>query len=396
MKLENTLERSRHVLLMVDTLRGLDFADGAVTGLAGIEAVLLRVIRLIPKEQYRFSVISLAASQNLAAVDRFPCPLHVLPLKRTYDWNAFKMAFRLSQLIRFENVNIVHTFLESADIWGGLVAKMSGCPILISSRRDMGCFRSTKHMLGYRVVNKLVNQVQAVSETVRDFCIKNDGLAPQKVVTLHNGIELERIDAANGMAKLRDELRLEPNIPVITTIANIRPVKGLDVLARAAAVVCREFPQARFLIVGEVLDRQCANQLQTLVRSLHLGDNITFLGRSDQAIAILKTSNLFCLLSRSEGFSNAILEAMGCGLPCVVTAVGGNPEAIEDGRTGFLVPSENVDVAADRILKLLKNPDRAREMGALARKTVTEKFSAKVMVTRWAELYDELLGSRIS
>jgi L-malate glycosyltransferase len=394
MKLANAAERPTHVLFLIDMLRGLDFRGGVAKGLSGIEAVLLRVIRLMPREQYRFSVVTLSAGQNLAGIEQFPCPLHVLPLKRTYDLNAFKMAVKLRRLIRSQEVNIVHTFFESADIWGGLVAKLSGCPILVSSRRDMGCFRSRRHMLGYRIVNNLVDQVQAVSEKVRDSCIRSDGLRPRKVVTLYNGVELERFAVVNGIVDLREKLRLGGDAPVITAVANIRPVKGIDVLIRAAAVVCREFPRARFLIVGEVLDRHYFNQLQALIQSLHLVDNIVFLGRSEETVSILRLSTLFCLLSRSEGFSNAILEAMACSLPCVVTGVGGNPEAVRDGQSGFLVASEDADTAADRILELLRSPERAHQMGQVAHKTIARKFTAEAMVTRWAELYDELLAAR--
>jgi glycosyltransferase involved in cell wall biosynthesis len=388
------LEWPIHVLFVADVLHGLDFSGGVPKGLAGVEGVLLKVMRLIPRERYRFSVATFAMEQTLSAANQFPCPLYVFPIKKTYDWNAFKTAVKLRRLIRTQKVTIVHTFLESADIWGGLVAKLSGCPVLISSRRDMGCFRSAKHVLGYWLINKLVDQVQAVSEQVRDFCIKSDGLSPQKVVTLYNGVELERFAAVNGLVDLRTELRLEPDAPVITTVANIRPVKGIDILIRAAAIVCSEFPRARFLIVGQVLDRPHFDQLRGLVERLHIADNIIFLGKSEKVLPLLKLSTLFCLLSRSEGFSNAILEAMATGLPCVVTAVGGNPEAIEDDRSGFLVESEDAETAADRILALLRHPERARRMGEVGRQTIASKFTSEMMVDGWAKLYDDLLASR--
>jgi len=394
MRTVNTIQRPPHVLFLVDVLHGLEFRGGVPSGLAGVEGVLLKVIRLIPPERYRFSVATFSLGQAQPGFVQFPCPFHVFPLKRTYDWNAFKMASRLRGLIRSENVSIVHTFLESADIWGGLIAKLSGCPILISSRRDMGYFRSAKHDFGYRIVNNLVDQVQAVSEQVRTSLISRDGLDPQKVVTLYNGVELERLAAADGANDLRAELGLDLSGPVITSVANIRPVKGLDVLVRTAAIVCREFPEARFLIVGKVIDRQHFSQLQDLIQSFQLANNVILLGRSENVPSLLKLSNIFCLLSRSEGFSNAILEAMATGLPCVVTDVGGNREVVEEGQSGFLVPSEDARVAADRILTLLRHPERASRMGEVGREVVGKKFTAESMVCRWAQLYDDLLASR--
>lgn len=383
-----------HVLFLVDVLHGLAFGDGATNGLAGIEGVLLKIMRLIPPDRYRFSLATFSLGRAVPDAEQLRCPLHVFPLKKSYDWNALRMAGKLRRLIRSENVSVVHTFLESADIWGGLVAKLSGCPILISSRRDMGYFRSKKHGLGYRVINPLVDQVQAVSEEVRSFLIRRDGLDPQKVVTVYNGVEFERLAAANGVDELRTKLGLDLGDPVITTVANIRPVKGLDVLIRTAATVCRELPRSRFLVVGEVIDRPYFEQLQEQVRMLHLTDNVIFLGRSDRVPSVLKLSTLFCLLSRSEGFSNAILEAMATGLACVVTKVGGNGEAVEEGLSGFLVKSEDAASAADRILTLLRDPQRAKQMGEVGRTVVASKFTAQGMALRWATLYDELVAFR--
>jgi L-malate glycosyltransferase len=384
----------RHVLFLVDVLHGLEFREGSTSGLAGIESVLLNVMRLIPRERYRFSLATFSLGRAVPDAKQLPCPLHVFPLQKTYDWNAIRMAGKMRDLIRSENVSIVHTFLESADIWGGLVAKLSGCPILISSRRDMGVFRSKKHGLGYRLVNPLVDQWQAVSEEVRTFLISRDGLDPQKVVTLHNGVELERLNESNGVDGLRAKLGLNTDAPVIITSANIRPVKGLDVLIQAAAKVCREFPRAKFLVAGDVIDRPYFERLQEMIRTSQLTDNIIFLGRSDKVPSLLKLSTLFCMLSRSEGFSNAILEAMGVGLPCVVTKVGGNAEAVEEGKSGFLVASEDAATAAERILTLLRNPQQAKRMGEAGRSIVATKFTAQAMANRWASLYDELVAHR--
>jgi glycosyltransferase involved in cell wall biosynthesis len=117
-----------------------------------------------------------------------------------------------------------------------------------------------------------------------------------------------------------------------------------------------------------------------------------FLGPSRDVFSALKQSDIFCLLSRNEGFSNAVLEAMACGLPCVVTDVGGNREAISEGQTGFLVPSEDAEAAAARILTLIENPECAKQMGQRGRATVQEKFTTDAMVTRLVSLYHGLLG----
>src|SRR5205823_11484112 len=136
-------------------------------------------------------------------------------------------------LIRSQGVVVVHTFFETSDLWSSVVAKMSGCPILISSRRDMGILRSAKHQLTYRLINSLFDRVLTVSEEVRSFCIEREGLEPGKVVTLYNGLELEQVSASNGMESLRDSLGLQCASHLVTTVAHVRRVKGLDTLIQA-------------------------------------------------------------------------------------------------------------------------------------------------------------------
>src|SRR4029077_3033915 len=132
-------------------------------------------------------------------------------------------------------------------------------------------------------------------------------------------------------------------------------------------------------------------QLQRLVNDLGITENVGFLDELDEVFSLLKLSDVFCLLSLSEGFSNALLEAMASRLPCVATNVGGNPEAIEDGRNGFLVPPKDPESAAQRIIWLLRNPELAARMGCAARKTVEERFTSEIMIGELVCLYDHVL-----
>jgi glycosyltransferase involved in cell wall biosynthesis len=198
--------------------------------------------------------------------------------------------------------------------------------------------------------------------------------------------------AANG-AGTRRSLGLEGASPLVISVGHIRRVKGFDVLLRAAAQVCRAYPKALFLIVGSVQEPDCDLGLRDQLRQLGLEGNVRFLGKMDNegVWSLLKCCDVFCLPSRSEGMSNALLEAMGSALPCVATSVGGTPEVLEDGRTGYLVPNEDDVAMAARILSLLDQPDRARQMGRLAQTVIEERFSAGGMVRTMVHMYDRLL-----
>jgi glycosyltransferase involved in cell wall biosynthesis len=373
----------RHVLFLIDQILALD---------GGAEGTLLKIVRALPRDRYRPSVGTFRLDPQLA--ERFPCPVHVFRLQRTYDWNAIKSALHLRHFIRSNRVTIVHTFFETADLWGGLVAKLSGCPLLISSRRDMGFQRSAKHRLAYRIVGSLFDQVHTVSDAVRDFAIQHDGLDPGRVITLHNGVDMQKVAAVDGAAELRLGLGLENASHLIVDVGWIRPVKGTDNLIRAAAIVCREFPNAVFLVIGDHDEEPYFRDLQALIASLRLSWNVRFLGSRDDVFRVFKICDIFCHPSRSDGLSNALLEAMACGLPCVAAGVGGNPEAIEEGESGFLVPIDDPAATAECVLRLLRDPDRARRMGERARCIAITRFSADLMVKKLLTLYEGLLKTR--
>ncbi len=373
-----------HILYVIDEL----------CEMGGAERVLLNMIRLLPRERFRCSLVTFKIEASLGIFENFPCPWHLFPLTRTYDWNALRVAAQIRRLIRSERVRVVHTFFETSDLWGSLVAKLSGRPILISSRRDMGILRRPMHHHAYRLINPLFDRVLAVSEEVRAFCIQHDRLAPGKVLTLYNGIETQRAADPPDPAMLRASLGLAEASHIVSTVAHVRRVKGLDTLIRAAAVVCQEFPRAVFLVIGDNHEPAHFQELEQLMQSLGVAGNVKFLGPSEQIFSLLKMSDVFCLPSRSEGFSNALVEAMACGLPCVATRVGGNAEALSDGESGFLAAPEDAAAIADRIQKLLRQPELARRMGRAASEVAEAKFTQEAMMKNLVGVYERLLDAR--
>jgi glycosyltransferase involved in cell wall biosynthesis len=375
-----------HVLYLIDQLWGLH---------GGAEGAFQRLIQLLPKTRYRCSV------GTFRLYDCFPahhlaCPIHEFPIRRVMSLGTLRAAFELARFIRRERVDVVHTFFEASDVIGGLVARMAGCPKVISSRRDMGFRRTPLERLGYRLAAPCFDQVQTVSAAVRHEMIRADGLKPERVITIPNGIDFDSVTATNGYEALAHSFGLANRFPRIITVGNIRHVKGTDVFLRTAAEVVAHYPNAVFLVAGALYPGDFTVSVQHMVKELRLADHVRLLdGQSEHTIwSLLKACDVFCLLSRSEGMSNALLEAMACGLPSVATAVGGNPEVLEDGRTGYLVPSENHHAAATRILELLAHPERAAAIGQEARNTAEKTYSAQRMVDAIVSEYDRLLAAR--
>ena len=371
-----------HVLFLID----------GILAMGGGEGALLKIVRYLPRDRFRCSIAVFKSGGPL--YDLFHeagCPVHVFPVEKILSLGAVRAGWQLRRFMKREKVDVVHTFFETANLWGGLVTKLGGGPLLVSSRRDMGILRSAKHRIAYRILHPLFDSVVAVSGPVRQACIRDEGIAANRVITLYNGVELDKSEADRGTPNVRAELGLSEASHVVTSVGHIRRFKGFDVMIRAAAKVCREFPKAVFVIVGGLYETEHVRDLKEMVRSLGISDNIRFAGALENVSSVLNISDAFCLLSRTEGFSNALVEAMACSLPAVATRVGGAEETIDDGRNGFLVNSEDADAAAERISSLLRDPELARRMGSEARETVRTKFTAEIMANTLAEHYEQLL-----
>ncbi len=366
-----------HVLLVVDQFP---------RSLGGGERIVLRLAALLPQYGYRVSILTFFIHPESSVLVTPPfCPVYTLPLTRTYDLTALRAAFELRAFLRRQKVQIVQTFFESSDIWAGLVVKTLSKARLVWSRRDMGILRSRKHSVSYRLMAGVPDRVFAVSEQVRRHSIEVDRIDAARVETIYNGLDLVDSPVAVKPAKALGE-------SLIATVGNVRQVKGHDVFIKAAAVVAKRFPLASFSVAGEVLEPEYFAGLQRLVQDLGLSERFQFVGGVTNIPKHLSTAEIFVLPSRSEGFSNAIIEAMAESLPVVATDVGGNAEAVKDGKSGFIVPPEDSEALAEAISKLLADPLRAAEMGAAGKALVAEKFTTHAMMSRIAKAYADLLA----
>jgi L-malate glycosyltransferase len=369
-----------HVLLVLDQFPRT---------LGGGERIVLKLADLLPKYGYRVSILTFSADPASAGLQSPPCSVYLLPLQRTYDLTALRGSLELRKFLREQRIRIVQTFFESSDLWAGFVTKAMSSAKLIWSRRDMGILRTGKHHAAYRLMASAPDRVFAVSEQVRRHCIDVDGIKPSRVQTIYNGLDLADWSSASSAAKQEGEA-------LVTTVGNIRRVKGHDVFIRAAASVAAQFPKATFSIAGDVLEPDYFVELQAMMRDLKLSGRFRFAGGVKNLREHLATADVFVLPSRSEGFSNAIVEAMAASLPVVATNVGGNGEAVQDGVSGVIVPPEDPNALAAAIVQLLSDPAKARRMGAEGKRLAAEKFTTEAMMTQITNVYQCLLKEKKS
>lgn len=366
-----------HVLLVLDQFPKT---------LGGGERAALRLAALLPRYGYRVSILTFSVHPECDVVRTSPCPLYLLPLRRTYDLAALRGALSLRRFLKQQQIQIVQTFFESSDIWAGTVTRALSSAKLIWSRRDLGILRTGKHHRAYRLMASFPHAVFAVSEQVRRHSIEVDGIDPARVQTIYNGLDLEDWTAPAA--------RERTATVHVTAVGNIRHVKGHDIFIQAAAAVVSRFPDVSFSIAGDVLEPEYFARLEALVRDLGLVGRFHFIGGVADLPAYLASADIFVMPSRSEGFSNAIVEAMAMSLPVVATGVGGNAEAVKDGVNGFVVPPEDPEALAAAISQLIANRTQAKIMGEEGRNIVVETFTSEAMMEKIVATYRRLLAAR--
>jgi glycosyltransferase involved in cell wall biosynthesis len=212
-------------------------------------------------------------------------------------------------------------------------------------------------------------------------------LDPAKISVIPNGINADHIVSTLSVAEAKQRLGIPGNAPVIGAVARLEEVKRLDLFHDAAAHIARELPETRFVLAGTGSQEQI---LKDLFRKSGLEGRVHFLGHRDDAYDVLRALDLLLITSDQEGLPMVLLEAMALGVPIVSRAVGGIPEAIEDGQSGILVPSGDPGDLAKVCLLALRNPDLRHRLAMGAAKVVSSRFSADANADRVIRVYCEL------
>jgi glycosyltransferase involved in cell wall biosynthesis len=234
----------------------------------------------------------------------------------------------------------------------------------------------------------------AVSEGTRHFSIEEEGIRPNKLITIQNGINVERFSISlspEAEQSLRQALGVEPDSLIILTVARLHPQKGHKYLIEAIPHILRDFPQARFLFVGE---GELHEELTRQVKKANLSEYVHFLGVRQDVPQLLAISDLFVLPSLWEGLPNSVLEAMAAGVPVIATNVDGTPEIINDGDVGILVQPADPSELEQAICRLLKDKPLRVSIAKSARERVERKFSRDANTTAFIGLYQRLLEEK--
>src|SRR5580765_3084140 len=268
-------------------------------------------------------------------------------------------AWRLSRIIKQLKPDIVHAHDSHGVAMASLALSMStqlAKPPLVAARRvDFHLRGSSLSRWKYRQVDCFI----CASEAIRQMLI-GDGVPAARSVTVHEGIDLERVEAAPP-ANLHAELWLPHHAPIVGNVAALVPHKGQRHLIEAARLVLPQVPDARFIIAGE---GELRPALERQIKDHHLEKHVLLAGFRPDVLSVHKAFDIFVMSSVTEGLGTSLLDAMAAGKPIVATTAGGMPEVVADGRTGLLVPPRDDKALAAAIVRLLTDDSMRKEMGA--------------------------------
>ena len=293
--------------------------------------------------------------------------------------------------------DVIVSFGFDCSFYGRLIGSLAGTKHFVNV---IGNARVPTGFRGfiYRSVEKLfrgLQQIQiGVSYAVADILKDCFHIPSSKVRAIYNGIEIEDFMPRFAAPAVRSEFGIREGAHVVTCVASLNRYKNHPFLLRAARLVINEEPSCIFLLVGQdANDYQQNNSgiesksnkayLQKLVGELDIGDNVIFAGPRGDIPEILSITDVFAMPSWQEGLNVAVIEAMACELPVVVSSVGGLREVVEDGIVGYLVESNNAEQMSDRILELLRNPQRCVKFGRAGRQRAEKLFTIEQMVQNY-------------
>jgi sugar transferase (PEP-CTERM/EpsH1 system associated) len=365
----------------------------------GLENGLVNLINHIPAERFRHAIICLADySAFRRRLRRGDVPLFAL---HKPPGNSPIMHFKLWRLLRRLRPDIVHTRNLGA-LEGTLPAMLAGVPVRIHGEhgRDVDDLdgRNTRQQVIRRLFNPFVSHYIAVSRDLESYLHQKVGIPRSRVAQIYNGVDSDRFRPAG---ERREDVPCAgfggPGKFVIGTVGRMQEVKDQLTLARAFARLVHDVPGAeqrlRLVMIG---DGPLRERVRALLANAGVEQLAWLPGERDDVPRMMRSFDLFVLPSLAEGLSNTILEAMASGLPVLATDVGGNPELIEPGVTGSLVPRSDPDSMARAMRAYVESAELCRYQGSNARRAVERRFGMEAMAGAYMAVYDSMLGDKRS
>ncbi len=319
-------------------------------------------------------------------------------VRQPSPFKDFTALMKMYRIFKSEKPHVVHTHSSKAGIIGRLAAKAAMVPVIIHTVHGWGYhdhqsfFMKQTFYLLERFCEKLTDKLIVVSRLNSEKGL-HDGIGSEKkYTTIHSSIELKPfLKNDYDTATLKKELGLHPKRPVVGTVGRLSAQKNPSGFVKTAHLIKKSIPETQFVFIG---DGPLRNETENMISQMQLESSIFLPGIRSDVAALLKCFDVFILTSLWEGLPRVIPQAMASGLPVAANAVDGVTEVIEDGKNGFLIPAGNVEMMAEKVVLLLKNPALRKQIAEHGVDTAIKEFSVTDMIKRIAGLYEEMMDKR--
>ncbi|MBW1796222.1 MAG: glycosyltransferase [Deltaproteobacteria bacterium] len=349
-------------------------------GTGGLEKGIATLVRNASPE-FEHVIVCMATSGKSERL--LPSNTEVVELHKP-PGNSLVFLLRLSRVLKSLHPDIVHT-----RNWGGMdgviAARIAGIRSILHGEHGWEVLdpngRNPKRVLARTILSRVVREYTCVSKQIKLWLEKTIGVK-KSVTQIYNGVDIQLYAPKGSSERIRAALDIPSAAFAIGTVGRLDPIKDHPTLFRAFEIARRKVPNSFLLIVGDGPEGQ---RLEALA-----GKGVAFIGNRTDVPGLLRALDVFVLPSRNEGISNTILEAMATAVPVVATNVGGNPELVEDGTTGFLVEPGDFQSMASAFSRYFENPDLRTQHGRAGREKVIREFTIEKMVKSYEEVYERV------
>jgi glycosyltransferase involved in cell wall biosynthesis len=302
---------------------------------------------------------------------------------------------KLFHLIRKERPDIIHTHTAKAGFLGRLAGRLAGVPVIVHTYHGhvLHSYYSPlkTQILRFmeRSLARLTDSIVAVSQQVKNDLVSYRIASREKITVIPLGFELEPfLTCEKHRGELRRELGLSDDARLVGIVGRIFPIKNHRLFLDAASRLATLEPAVRFLVVGDGIQRQ---EMESYARQLGMEGRVIFTGWRRDLPRIYADLDILVVSSHNEGTPVSAIEAMASGRPVIGTRVGGLPDIISEGDNGFLVPPADPEALANAILRLLKDSEKAVQMGLAGRAMARQRFAVGRLISETETLYFQLL-----
>lgn len=352
---------------------------------AGTEGQLYQLLKHLDRTLFKPELLVFSSSpwlDNAVSSEQFPCPVRVLGSRSLSSPKTWWRLWQQARQYRRAGGRIAHVFFNDPSIICPPVFKLCGLKTLIS-RRDMGYWYTPLLQRLLRITRHACTGVVVNSQAVADITCATEGFSASNSHVIYNGYESSAVTESviPELALLKQQGRM-----LVGLVANIRPIKRIDDMVQALALINDTAPQLDFVHIGDGEQ----SLLTDLAAQLGIAERVHCLGPRTDIKACLQYFDLAALCSESEGFSNALIEYLQAGLPVVCSRVGGNPEAVQNNFNGFLYEFGDVKILAEK-LALLANDEALRlRMSVNGKQQANERYTVAAMINAHQQLYSKL------